>query len=106
MNIPSSITRIVGSLFYGCSELTNISINGDVTSISSSAFYNCVKLTKVVFTNVTNIPTLSSTNVFTNTLIATGTGYIYFPDELVDTAKSSTNWSTYADQIKGLSELV
>ena len=32
-------------------------------------------------------------------------GYIYVPDALVDSYKKATNWVTYADQIKPLSEL-
>lgn len=43
---------------------------------------------------------------FTNTLIASGTGFIYVPDALVESYKTATNWSTYADQILPLSEYV
>lgn len=32
-------------------------------------------------------------------------GYVYVPDDLVDEYKSATNWTTYANQIKPLSEL-
>ena len=39
------------------------------------------------------------------TPIANGNGYIYVPDADVETYKTATNWSTYANQIKGLSEL-
>ena len=49
--------------------------------------------------------TLANTNAFTNTPIESGTGYIYVLDELVDSYKSATNWSTYAEQIKPISEL-
>ena len=34
-----------------------------------------------------------------------GTDYIYVPDNLVDGFKIATNWSTYATQIKPISEL-
>ena len=40
-----------------------------------------------------------------NDTIIRGTGYIYVQDNLVEQYKSATNWSTYADQIKPLSEL-
>ena len=49
--------------------------------------------------------TLSNANVFTGTPIASGTGFIYVPDEAVETYKTATNWNTYASQIKGLSEI-
>ena len=32
-------------------------------------------------------------------------GYIYVPDDMVDTLKADSIWSTYATQIKPLSEL-
>lgn len=32
-------------------------------------------------------------------------GYIYVPDDMVDTLKTTNGWSTYATQIKPLSEL-
>lgn len=49
--------------------------------------------------------TLANTNAFTQTPIASGAGYIYVPDELVETYKTATNWSTFANQIKPISEL-
>ena len=48
---------------------------------------------------------LGNSNSLTSTPIASKTGYIYVPDELVDSYKSATNWSAYADQIKPISEL-
>ena len=42
---------------------------------------------------------------FNNSSISTRTGYIYVPDNLVDSYKTATNWSTYANQIKPISEL-
>ena len=50
------------------------------------------------------ICTLSS-NVFANSSVASGTGFIYVPDDLVNSYKAHTNWSAYASQIKPLSEL-
>ena len=49
----------------------------------------------------TTIPTLTNTSAFTNTPIASGTGWIVINDELVNTLKAETNWSTYASQIIG-----
>ena len=49
---------------------------------------------------------MSNINMLQSTPIANGTGYVYVPDDMVDTYKSATNWSTYASQIKGMSELV
>lgn len=47
---------------------------------------------------------LLSINNFTNTPIASGTGYIYVPRSLVDSYKAATNWSTYANQIRAIED--
>lgn len=47
---------------------------------------------------------LSTTSAFTNTPIANGIGWIYVPTDLVNTYKTATNWSTYADQIVSIDE--
>ena len=69
-------------------------------------FYGCSSLTTVVIRNTTKVALLNMGNAFSGTKIASGTGYIYVPDELVDSYKVATNWVTYANQIKPLSEYV
>ena len=102
--IPSGITNINDHTFYACSKLSTITILGLVTNIRSNAFSHCSNLSSIILPNVTKVPTGTS-NMFSNTPIASGTGYIYVPDTLVDSFKTATNWSTYADQIKPISEL-
>ncbi|MCL2244411.1 MAG: leucine-rich repeat domain-containing protein [Treponema sp.] len=54
--IPSNVTSIGSSAFYGCSGLTSITIPSGVTSIGSSAFYGCTGLTSITIpTSVTSI---------------------------------------------------
>lgn len=102
INMPL-VTAVGKSAFRYCNTMTNIDMPL-VTSIDTYAFYNCTVLTTVVLRSETMCE-ISSTNVFGNTPIASGTGYIYVPDDLVETYQLGTNWSTYAAQIKGLSEL-
>ena len=45
--IPSSVTRIEGDAFRGCSSLTNISIPSSVTEIGYNAFRGCSSLMEV-----------------------------------------------------------
>lgn len=52
-----------------------------------------------------SVCTSNTSNFLSGTKIANGNGYIYVPDSLINDYKSATNWSTYAAQIKGQSEL-
>ena len=56
LNIPSSISTINSSAFYGCSGLTSVNIPNSVTSIGDQAFSGCSGLTSVTIGNsVTSI---------------------------------------------------
>ena len=90
-------------MFYKCVQLKTVDL-GAASSIGTYAFNNCIALTAFVLRNTSKVCSLSNTNAFTSTPIASGTGYIYVPDALVDSYKAATNWSTYAAQIKPLSE--
>lgn len=59
----------------------------------------------IVITQSENVASMVNVSAFNASSIAKGTGFIYVPDNLVESYKSATNWSTYAEQIKGLSEL-
>ena len=124
VNFPKA-TSIGDSAFESCTSLTSIDLP-NVTSIGNSAFYSCTSLTSIDLPNVTSIGsyvfnscnnlstvimstnqiiTLEDKSVFNDTPISNKTGYIYVPDSLVDSYKTATNWSTYALQIKPISEL-
>ena len=103
--LPSGVTSIKPRVFNGCTSLTEMTCLGNITTIETGAFTYCTKLSKFALPNITSVPTLSSTDAFHSTPIASGTGYIYVPDDLVESFKSATNWSTYADQIKAISEM-
>ena len=104
--IPKGITNLNGGEFRGCTSITEMTCLGVIGQIGTYVFNGCSNLEKLVIPNNTTVPTLQGTNAFTGTKIASGTGYIYVPDDLVESFKTATNWSTYADQIKGMSELV
>lgn len=77
---------------------------GVITTISTYAFFYCSKLATLIIRtpSVCSLPYLTSLR---STPIAGGTGFVYVPDDLVEEYKAATNWSTYADQIKPISEL-
>lgn len=106
-------------VFKSCSALTTVSIP-ICGLVSGSAFDNCRNLSTITLPSCSVIKeqfnfrstilnqitlgysglcTLNSTDAFTNTPIASGTGSIYVPSSLVDTYKSATNWSAFSSQI-------
>lgn len=104
VNLPK-VTTIDGNGFYGCTPLNNVELP-KVSSIETRAFRNCNSLTKIIIgTEISGTCTLVNTDAFSNTPIASGSGYIYVSDDKVDTYKSASNWSTYSAQIKSVNEL-
>lgn len=103
--------NFVGSnSFADCHALQSITIGGSGAQvmIESSAFVNCYHLTSVVLP-FDSVCVLENTNAFSRTPIAdssyTGSyGTIYVPQNLVNSYKSATNWSVYADRITGIVE--
>ena len=104
-SLPSGVTSIGTYAFFMCVNLVEMTCLGNITSIEDNVFNYCARLSKFALPNTTSVPTLKSTSAFSNTPIASGKGYIYVPDDLVESFKSATNWSTYADQIKAISEM-
>ena len=96
-------THVEAYAFYGDKALTKVRLP-KVKSFGVSALNGCTGLTTLIIEQTDAICTLAG-NVFANSSVASGTGYVYVPDNLVDTYKSYTNWSAYASQIKPLSEL-
>ena len=96
------VTSIGYSAFYNCTSLTSVNLP-NATSIDNTAFKGCSALTALILRN-SSLCTLSSTNAFTNTPIASGTGYIYVPSALIDSYKAATNWKTYAAKFRALED--
>lgn len=117
-------TGALGSAFWGCSKLSQVSLPLvttimsftfrdtviqkieflSVNNIESSAFIYARQLDTLILRN-SNVCVLKNIDAFDSTKIAAGTGYIYVPDNLVDSYKIATNWVTFANQIKPISEL-
>ena len=102
VNVPI-LTYAQASSFQNCSKLETIELP-KVTQIGNLAFDGCAKLNKLILPN-NAVCKMSNKAALTNTPIANGLGYVYVPDNLVESYKIATNWSNYATQIKGLSEL-
>ena len=59
---------------------------------------------KTFILGASTVCTLNNSNVFENSAISWGTGYIYVPAALVDSYKAATNWSVYAAQIRAIED--
>lgn len=85
------------------------------TAVHTIEFAILTKMVGVCFNGLTALETLiirtpsvcslANASALSRTKIESGTGYIYVPDNLVDSYKGATNWSTYANQILPLSSL-
>lgn len=105
--LDTSNVTDMNQMFYNCNKITKIDLsNFDTSNVtdSSSMLSECNNLKKVIINNQNVFP-MTNTSMLNNTPISKKTGYVYVPDNLVESYKSATNWSTYASQIKGISEL-
>ena len=101
----TSITT-TSRMFQKCSSVTEVRMPMlSNTTIEAYMFTNCSKLETIVFGGAVLNP-LANTNAFTNTGNALANGFsVYVPDNLVDSYKAATNWSSLANKIKPMSEL-
>lgn len=98
-----SVTSIGSQAFRACTALNTVELNSK-TSIGEHALLNASVLKVLVLRSTAGVSTLSSTNAFNGTPIESGTGYIYIPSSLLNSYKTASNWSTYADQFRKLEE--
>ena len=103
VNLPSLIS-ISQNVFAYSSLLKRLDFPS-VESISGGAFSGCARLVTVILRKADTVCTLENVSAFSGTSIAKGNGFVYVPDGLVEQYKAATNWSTYANQIKPISEL-
>ena len=94
----------------GCRALKYVNLSGWTTEAltNNSSMFGFSSRLEAVVIDTPSLFRLTRPNAFSGTPISgnyTTKGYVYVPDNLVDEYKSATNWTTYANQIKPLSEL-
>ena len=90
--IPSNVTNIGYSTFYGCTGLTSIDIPNSVTSIGEKAFYGCRSLTNIVIPDsVTSIDGLAFQDCTSLTNITIPSGVTSIGDGAFGYCGSLTN---------------
>ena len=111
--IPREVSRLEKKAFYRCTSLSEVVINSDTIEFDGGfmegVFADCASLNKVIFSNITTVPTGNAVAIFIGTPMTAQepSGYIYVPDNLLDSFKEAANWEMMVtlERIKPLSEL-
>lgn len=93
-------------MFWYCTSLHAAVLTEDATIVWEYAFEHADNLAILVLLGCA-VKELKSTNAFTSTPIRTGTGgtgRIYVPAALVDSYKTATNWSAFANSILAIED--
>ena len=92
------------STFAGCSKLSKIELPS-LQILNKYFFRDCTSLNTFILSgNTVASMTAAATDVFKNTPIIQGTGYVYVPSALLDQYKTATNWAAIADQIRAIED--
>lgn len=121
-NVDLPLIKQIEYAFWGCSSLVSVNMP-TLTILGSNTFYGCKSIERLdlplvetikdnALNGASNLKTLilrTTAKVVTlynaTNSLPTSSFTTYVPDSLVDSYKEATNWSTYADRIKPLSEL-
>ena len=102
INLPK-LKIVQSNGFKSNTGVTRVDL-GVCDNIYATGFDSCSSL-KALIIRTNSVCTLKNVSALTNTPISSGTGYIYVPDTLVTQYQQASNWSNYANQIKGISDL-
>ena len=86
-----------------CSALTYVDLP-ICKRIDAKGLNKCSSLETLILRKSDAICTLGNVSAFTSTPIESGTGYVYVPSALVDSYRTATNWSTYANQFRAIED--
>lgn len=101
-NLPLAMTLPADAFRFSAIRTADFAA---VTNINRTAFTDCQHLETLII-RTPSVCVISDISIaLRGSKIASGTGYIYVPDNLVDSYKAATNWVAFADQIKPISAL-
>lgn len=119
MNIKSIVCGTQHTIKHCPASLTNITLSDHILTIEDNAFYNCIHLTEIILPNVRHIHNgfVGCSNLISVTIPQTippridftalnpnANLKIYVPAEAIDTYKTDTEWSHYANKILPIPE--
>lgn len=99
--IPNSVTSIINYAFRYCYALPSIAMPSGLTKLSVETFDKCLGMAYYDFRQCKSIPTINSSSVFNE---IPSDCKIVVPDNLYNSWKSATNWSSLASKIVKASE--
>lgn len=100
--VAPNVIRLVNYCFKNCSALEIVDC-APTTAINNMNFATTTSLAHLVL-RTNSVCTLDNASNLSATKIASGAGYIYVPSALVDSYKTATNWSAYAEQFRVLED--
>lgn len=92
------------SAFSGCTGLIKIDIGEKFSTIDGGVFYGCSHLETLILRNSSAVVKLSYVAALNNSGIASKTGYVYVPSNLLDRYKTATNWVSFATQLRAIED--
>lgn len=101
-NLPVC-TTLNSYAFHGSTSLEKLDFP-KVKWLGAQVFNGCSALTALIFRYNGIVAMSNANNIFANTPIASGTGYIYVPSALVDSYKTETNWKKYESKIRAIED--
>ena len=101
----AKLTSVGGCAFHRCMWLEKIDF-AKAVSFAAGAMETCSDLKAVILrdTETLSTSTVAMSNLFKNSGIASGKGYIYVPAALLEDYKVATNWIDYADKFRALED--
>lgn len=99
--ILPNVTHLSAWSLDSCINLERIDLT-NINQISKDSIRNSKKLSALIIRNKNQV--CNCTDVFYNTGISLGTGYIYVPAALVEQYKAAPNWSNFASQIRAIED--
>lgn len=102
VNLPA-VNTLNSYCMASCPSLRTVDIGVNCT-INSNTFDGSSKLSALILRGTGSASSLKNKSGLTGTAIANGMGFVYVPSELVNTYKSATNWSNYADQVYSIDD--
>lgn len=101
INFPKLTSSIGTYAFYSCNALEKVVLGGTLSSIGNYTFRNCTNLKTIYITKTSSIISLGGSSVFSGSGVSNGKALIYVPNNLVNSYKAASYWSTYANCIVG-----